>query len=140
MSNLNIKNIKKVENISVVISERFSDENDIPVEFEIRAITADENLELMTNSVKFSLYNGRLGFRFDNTTYLKKLVSHCVVSPDLNDKEMQDEYGVMGADALLMKILSPGEYLKLLGKVIELNHLDNYLGEERDKESNEGQK
>lgn len=28
--------------------------------------------------------------------------------PDLNDKDLQDSYGVMGADSLLKAMLTPG--------------------------------
>lgn len=42
----------------------------------------------------------------------------------MNDAQLQDSYHVMGADALLKKMLMPGEYNEYLLKVQEINGFD----------------
>jgi len=42
-------------------------------------------------------------------------------SQNLDDIELQNSYGVMGADALLKTMLTPGEYPEYMEKVQEVN-------------------
>ncbi|MNN89462.1 Phage XkdN-like protein [compost metagenome] len=49
--------------------------------------------------------------------------------PDLKNAELQKSYGVMGAEALLHKMLLPGEYANLVQKVQELNGFDADMNE-----------
>ena len=60
----------------------------------------------------------------DYNQYLGKLASKCTVFPNLNDKELQDSYHVMGADTLLKAMLTAGEYANYLEKVQEVNGFD----------------
>ena len=53
-----------------------------------------------------------------------KLAARCTVYPNLNDASLQDSYGVMGADALLKKMLTAGEYAEYLMKIQEINGFD----------------
>ncbi len=53
----------------------------------------------------------------DYNQYLGKLASKCTVFPNLNDKELQDSYHVMGADTLLKAMLTAGEYANYLERV-----------------------
>ena len=48
---------------------------------------------------------------------LARLAAACTAYPDLNDKELQDSYHVMGAPALVKAMLLPGEYAAYLQKV-----------------------
>ena len=69
----------------------------------------------------------------DYSLYVGKLAAACTVYPDLNNKELQDSYHVMGSDTLLKKMLNPGEYNDYLAKVQEVNGFDidmNDLAEE----------
>lgn len=52
---------------------------------------------------------------------MSAVVTKCVVYPNLNDKELQDSYGVMGAESLVKTMLKPGEYIDLINKVQEVN-------------------
>jgi len=60
----------------------------------------------------------------DYDQYVGRLAVACTVFPDLNNKELQDSYQVMGAEALLKKMLTPGEYREYLSKVQEVNGFD----------------
>lgn len=57
----------------------------------------------------------------DYNLYLGKLAAMCTAYPNLNDAELQNSYGVMGADALLKTMLTPGEYADYLTKIQEVN-------------------
>ena len=66
----------------------------------------------------------------DYDMYLGKLAVACTVSPNLNDAEVQNSYGVMGADALLKTMLTPGEYADYLVKVQEICGFETTLQDE----------
>lgn len=50
-----------------------------------------------------------------------RLLAASISYPDLRSAELQDAYGVMGAEQLLLKLLSPGEFAKLERTFVELN-------------------
>jgi hypothetical protein len=52
-----------------------------------------------------------------------------VAYPNLNDAELQNSYGVMGAEALLEAMLTAGEYITLSGKVAEINGFNESVEE-----------
>jgi hypothetical protein len=54
----------------------------------------------------------------------------------LNDTELQDSYGVKGADALLKKMLKAGEYTEYKAKVMEVNGYDMSMEELVDEAKN----
>ena len=60
----------------------------------------------------------------------------CTVYPNLNDVELQDSYGVKGADALLKKMLKPGEFTEYKAKVMEVNGYDLSMEELVDEAKN----
>ncbi len=56
----------------------------------------------------------------DAGQYLASLAAACTVYPDLNDRALQDSYGVLGAQELLRAMLTAGEYAAYLDKVQEV--------------------
>ena len=72
----------------------------------------------------------------DYNLYLGKLASRCTAFPNLNDAELQNSYGVMGADALLKTMLLPGEYADYLAKIQEVNGFDVTFDEKVDEIKN----
>ena len=52
------------------------------------------------------------------------LVLKSLVYPDLNDKELQDSWGVMDSKELINAMLLPGEYSSLLQEVQKINGWD----------------
>lgn len=106
------QNVEKIENKKIVVSNRFKDENGNPIEWEIRAISQDENDALLKTSYVTLSVPGKPGAvtrELDDSKYTGKMLSASVVYPDLNDAELQDSYGVKTPDALLKKMLIPGE-------------------------------
>lgn len=128
MSNLSgflAQNALPIKNIKCVASKRFLDSDGKPLEWEIKCITSTEDEELRKNCTKrIQVPGGRKGQytqETDYNIYLGKLAAKCTVFPNLNDAELQDSYKVMGAEALLKVMLSPGEYADYLLKVQEVN-------------------
>lgn len=129
MSNLSAflaQNVAQDENIKHVASKRFV-ENGRPVEWELQSVTSEEDELLRKSCTKKVQVPGKKGQYTQDTDYdkyLGLLAARCVVYPNLNDAELQNSYGVMGADTLLKKMLKPGEYQDLLKKIQEINGFD----------------
>lgn len=127
MSNLSAflsQNAIKVENVKYVASKRFINEEGKPVEWEVGSITSDaDELLRKTCTKRIPIPGKRNAFmpETDFNAYLTKLAVKCTIYPNLNDKEVQDSYGVMGAEQLLKVMLTPGEYADYANKVQEVN-------------------
>lgn len=133
------QNALKDENIKYVASKRFLDENGKPIEWELCCITSEEDEAIRKACTKRVPIPGRKNQytqEIDYNLYLGKLAARCTVFPNLNDKELQDSYGVMGADTLLKKMLKPGEYADYLQKVQEINGFEVSFEEAVDEAKN----
>lgn len=112
------QNRKKAATVKYVASEAFTDENGKPMEWEIKSLSpreVDKIRELHSGIDE----NGRV--KFDNVSFNRMLAAKCTVFPNLNDKELQDSYGVMGADELVQEMFEKdGEYQKYVQKVLEV--------------------
>lgn len=130
MSNLSFflsQNVIKDESIKYVASKRFVDEDGKPVEWEICCITSDEDEAIRkacTRKVQVPGKRNQYTPETDFNAYLGKLAARCTVYPNLNDAELQNSYGVLGADSLLKTMLKPGEYADYLTKIQEVNGFD----------------
>ena len=118
------QNAKKVENRKIVASTRFVGEDGKPMEWEIACITAGENQKIRKScmrSVPVSGKRGQYTQEFDNAGYQAKLAVRCTVFPDLNDAELQESYGVMGAEQLISAMLTGGEFDEYISALLDLN-------------------
>lgn len=124
MSNLSCflaGNVEKRENKKVVVSERFKN-NGKPVEWEIRSISAEEDEALRkacTRKVPIVGKKNQFTQEFDGNAYLSKLAAKAVVYPDLSNAELQNSYGVMGAEQLIKVMLYKDEFDKLTECLVE---------------------
>lgn len=117
------QNAKKVDNRKIALSPRFVDENGKTMEWEITCITAAENQKLRKDclhSVPVSGKRGQYTQEMDTAQYQAKLVARCTVFPDFNDAELQESYGVMGAEPLIGTMLTPAEFDSLLLAIMDL--------------------
>lgn len=128
MSNLNFflkQNVEQEENVKYIASNRFKDEKGNSIEWELKSVTPEEDDAIRKSCTKrIPVVGGRKGEYtkdVDSSKYLATLVTRCVVYPNLNDAELQNSYGVMGAEQLVRTMLKPGEYLDLVTKVQEVN-------------------
>ena len=120
------QNVIQSENVKYAASDRFLDDKNKPIEWEIRAITSKEDEELRkTATRKISTgKRGQFSQEIDTNKYIGLLAAACTVVPNLNDASLQDSYGVMSADELLKAMLLPGEYTDYLAKVQEICGFD----------------
>ena len=126
------QNAIKVDNEKAVVSKRFLGEGKKPLQWEYRCITPAEDEAIRRGCFKREAVPGKRGqftAEVDADLYMGRLAAACTVFPDLNDKELQDSYGVMGADSLLKAMLTPGEYAEYLNMVQALNGFDVTMDE-----------
>lgn len=121
-------NVEKPEPVKRVVSRRFKDENGKPVQWEFAPVGEKRSKQLRKEAtkevkIKKNVYK-------DQTDYDKfslKLAVETITYPDLHNKELQDSYGVMGADSLLQTMLITGEYMNLIQIVQEVNQFDSEI-------------
>ncbi len=119
-----LQNAGTIENVKCVISNRFLDDEGKPMEWELRCLNRDEEEEVMKTCFKSGNGQGVTNYRgvsLDELLYTGKILAKAVVYPNLNDKELQDSYGVMSSDQLLKKMLTSGEFFKLQMKIQQLS-------------------
>lgn len=122
----------QVENREIIVSNRFQEDGK-PVPFVIRPITQEENKQLIK---KYSRKDKKGNETFDRAEYVSELTASAVVFPDLTNADLQKAYGVLGASALLQKMLYVGEYAELAQAVQELSGLDQDINEEIEEAKN----
>ena len=126
------------ETVKYVASKRFQIKGK-PVEWELKAVSSDLD-ELIrkecTKKVPIAGKRGAYNQETDTDKYIGKLCVACTVYPNLKDAELQDSYGVKDADALLKKMLLPGEYTDFKTKVMEVNGYDMSMEELVDEAKN----
>ena len=128
----------KKETTKYVASKRYADKGK-PVEWEIKPIDSDLDEVLRkecTKKVPVPGKRGQFNQETDTDKYIGKMCVACTVYPNLNDAELQDAFGVKSADALLKKMLLPGEYTEYKAKVMEVNGYDMSMEELVDEAKN----
>lgn len=133
------ENAIAVENVKFAASKRFMGEDNKPILWEIKTITGTEDEALRKACAKRVPIPGKKNQyqkETDYDQYLGKLAVACTVFPDLNNKELQDSYHVMGAEALLKTMLTPGEYADYVQKIQEVCGFDTTLQDEVDEAKN----
>lgn len=133
------ENALTVEHVKFPASVRFLDENKKPMLWEIKTISATEDEALRKTCAKRVPIPGKKNQyqrETDYDMYLGKLAVACTVFPDLNNAELQNSYHVMGGEALLKAMLTPGEYADYIQKIQEVCGFDTTLQEEVDEAKN----
>lgn len=119
------KNKKTKANLKIAATTSFLDDNGKPLLWEIRPLTTKEDNALRDACTVEVPVTGKPGMfrpRFDGNKYLVKMAAACIVSPNLNDKELQDSYGAMGAEQLIVEMIdNPGEFNAFMDKIQEFH-------------------
>lgn len=125
----------KMENtgsVEVSISSRF------PFPFKVHAITEAENKatrkSCQTVSINKTTHQKQTDTNYD--LYLARLVCACTEDPNFKSAELQAKFGVIGAEALIDKLLLPGEYNTLLSAVQEINGFSEDINELKEEAKN----
>ncbi len=131
-----LQNAVKVENEKYVVSDRFTDEEGKPIEWELRTISRQEEEEIMRTCYKPIERNGKKSNEFDEMLFTGKVIASCVVYPELDDVELQNSYGVMSSDKLLKNMLTSSEFLRLQIKVHNIGRKRMTLSEKVEQAKN----
>lgn len=116
------ENKKGYGTMKIVASDAFVDGDGKPIEWEIRKLKSKE-----LDSIRKECSTVKKGGEIDvDTRKLNSMIaSRCTVFPNLNDKELQDSYGVMGADSLITEMLDvAGDYNNYVSAIMHFSGLD----------------
>lgn len=104
--------------MSVVISDRFLDEEGSPLPFLIKTITQEEN-ELISDKCMIVDKKGKT--RVNSKKYSAMLAVACCVQPDFASEDICRKYGVIDPNLVPKKMLLAGEFAKLTDAIMKLN-------------------
>lgn len=131
-------NATKGASMDYVASKRFVQDGK-PVAWKLQAVDSDLD-ELIrkecTKKVPIQGKRGQYTQETDTDKYIGKLCVACTVYPDLKNATLQDSYGVKTPDALLKKMLLPGEYTEFKTQIMALNGYDVSMEELVDEAKN----
>lgn len=137
MSNLSLfmkKNKEVRENAKYPATKSLVDAKGNVLEWEIKPLTTKEN-ERMRNeaTIEIPVDKKRTQYRqkLDISKYGQQLIVASVVSPDLNNAELQDSYDVNNPQDLVMEMIdNPGEFAEFQAFITEFNGFDSSLGDD----------
>ena len=127
------------EEKKVWISRRFKGEDGKPLPFVIRVIDQETNAKLLKQATRKNRVNGQVVQEMDADRYGKLLVDACVVSPNFKDSELCDYYKTADPLDVPGRMLSSGEYGKLVREINNFNGFistDDELGETEEEAKN----
>jgi hypothetical protein len=106
------------QNVMHPVTKSLTDEKGNPLMWEIKPLTTKENeaiREACTVDVPVKGKPNMFRPKVDMNKYQTKLICAAIVSPDLNNAELQDSYGVMSAEELIKEMVDdPAEYTDLM--------------------------
>lgn len=111
------------ETREVVISERFKGADGEPVPFIIRSIDQETNEKLIRQATTRKKMNGQILQELNNDKYAKLLISACVVEPDFRNADLCAHYKTVNPLDVPGRMLSVGEYSKLVKEIQEMNDI-----------------
>ena len=139
------ENVELEENVKFVASKRFKDKKGNPIEWEIKALSADENDAIKKQCITRKQVPGKRGQftnEFDNIKYISLLCVNSIVVPDLNNAALQDSWSkkagfpIMNGGDLLKVMLKSGEYDMLSQKIQEVNGYNDDINEDIEEAKN----
>ena len=118
-------NKKQRQNELYAATKSLTDENGVPLLWELRPVTTRENEAIREECMTEVQVPGKPGMyrpHVNMSAYQAKMVAAAVVTPDLHDAALQDSYGVMTPEDLLAEMVDdPGEYNNLAAFIQEYN-------------------
>lgn len=113
------QNKKEVKNIKFPASQNFVDGKGKPIEWTLRPMTSKAAESIRKECQSFGK-GGKVNV--DSAKFNRKVAAYCTVEPNLHDAELQDSYGVMGAEDLIVEMLdNDGEYQAYVKKCLEIS-------------------
>ncbi|MBC5786741.1 MULTISPECIES: phage tail assembly chaperone [Clostridiaceae] len=133
------KNKKQKKDTTYAATKSLTDENGKPLLWTIRPITSKIHDQIREDCMIETPVRGKNTVRtkFDSTKYIAKVISACVVEPNLYSKELQDSYGVMTPEDLVREMVDdPGEYMAFSAFVNQLCGLDESMNDKVEEAKN----
>ena len=120
-----LQGVQNNDEVMYEASQKFKDEKGKVVQWKLKAIDSALDEAIRKDCTK-KVRGGRgvSNVEVDTDKYTAMLCVNTVVYPNLNDAAFQDALGVKSAEALLRKLLLPGELMSLKEKVMEVNGFD----------------
>lgn len=102
------------ENVKHPVTKSLCDEKGVPLEWEFRHIISKENEEIRESCTMDVPVTGKPNMyrpKLKSSLYIQKMIAASVAAPDLYDRDLQDSYGAMTPEDLLLAMVDdPGEY------------------------------
>lgn len=134
------KNKVTKANLKIVATRSLVDEVGKPLLWEVRPLTTKEDNSIRDECTMDIPVTGKPGLyrqKLNTNKYLAKMATSSTVYPNLNDKELQDSYGVMGAEQLLLEMIDdPGEYNEFMGRLQQFHGFTESFQEKVDEAKN----
>lgn len=131
MSGLNAffkKNKKERTTVKYAASKDFIDEEGNVIEWEIRPLKSKEADRIREECTSIEAKGKKVAV--DNGKFNRMVAAACTIYPDLKNAELQESYGVLGADNLIQELLdNDGEYQQYCKKVLEISGYEVNDGE-----------
>lgn len=127
MSNLKafLKPLYTEKTVSVVVSDRFVDEDGKPVEFILKTLSQEQLATISKRSMREQTIGGRKVQDIDRNAYVNRCLVESCIQPDFKDKELCNAYGTEDPIQLPQKMLLGFEYERLGRAFLELNGLND---------------
>lgn len=116
------------ETKEAVITKRAKGPDGKPVPFVLRAIDQETNDKLIRRAQRTNKVNGQTVRELDTEKYGKLLISACVTEPNFKDAELCAYYKTVDPLDVPGKMLSSGEYAKLMQEINSLNGFEDIDG------------
>lgn len=133
-------NKKVKENVTYAATKSITDENGEPVKWTLRPLTTKENEIIRDDCTSEVPVKGKPNMyraKFNSSKYLAMVICASVIEPNLNNAELQDDYGVKSDIDLLREMVDdPGEYSDLAAFVQGFNGFDTSLDEKVEEAKN----
>ena len=118
------------ETKTVYPSKRLKGADGNPAPFVIRVIDQETNNKLIKQATEKKKANGRLVETLNSEKYGNLLIQACVVEPDLKNAELCSYYKTMNPVDTINRMLSVGEYNRLVKEIKLLNEIDELTDDE----------
>lgn len=137
MGNLTLflkSNKKKEEDQEYAATQSLCDENGNPLKWKLQHVTTKQSEKIREACTKDVPIPGKKGMyrqKFDSNAFVAKIICASVVYPDLENKELQDSYGVMTPEELIQEMIdNPAEYNAFADYVQDMNGFDKTIDDE----------
>lgn len=127
-------------NTTYAATKSLTNENGQPLLWTLKPISTKENDVIRDECTKDISVVGKPNMfrpKLDTSKYIAKMICASVIEPNLNDKELQDSYGVMTPDDLLKEMVDdPGEYSDFAAFVQQYNGFNTTIDEKVEEAKN----